>query len=284
MIDWLRLRLFQFSIGGSLGLVVLAVTLSLLRSNPTVASAVAAGTLMAAPLILAARYSVAVWRAISLRPQWMLLIGPLNIAAGLLGDRSAFLYPSLAWIAVAVLAGGVRWGALVAVVLSASTTSAAVLAGVSLRAVVQEAPTGLMSRLFLAVAMASLAEGLAQIVWARTLASTPQVPPSLPRSRAPRAREQPETITDARVVVVDENVSVSVGSDADVRAPTFTVREKEVIALLAEGLNLAEAADALDITYRAARARVDRARERIGARTAPELVKAAVVNGDVPLT
>jgi DNA-binding CsgD family transcriptional regulator len=60
------------------------------------------------------------------------------------------------------------------------------------------------------------------------------------------------------------------------------VREKEVIALLAHGLTLAQAADALGITYRAARWRTDRARDRINAKTTPELVRWAIDHGCVP--
>lgn len=300
IVDELRFRLFRFSVLGGLALVGAAVVLSILVPRVEIVAAILAGVLMAAPLLIVSRRQLPSWRAVCRHPGWTLLIGPLYVAAGLLAERSAFLYPSQAWIAAAVIAGGFRWGLAAAVTLTVATTTTALLGGVSLEAALLELPTGLPARLFLAAALATLAEGLAQIVWIRALAATPRsedpcndaAPPSPGANGARRARGAAEDPDLRDAVVVDDVELADVGDvlaiptptngalERDRRAPS--VREREVIALLAAGMSLAQAADALGITYRAARARSDRARGRAQARTTPELVSWATVNGFVP--
>lgn len=291
VIDELRLRLFRFAVLGGLMLVAVAVMLSIIAPEARAAGVLGAGALMTAPLVFAARHQHAAWRLVCRWPAWTLLVGPLNAVVGLLADRSAFLYPSLAWIAVAAIAGGLRWSLAAAVVLTIATTIAALVDAGSLQAALLELPRGLLSRLFFAIAMASLGNGLAQIVWIRALAASPRSAVAAGgTSRSPR-----RPVDVAKETAPREAVEIDGGKPDDATTtPTMqaayeeagfgalTVREKEVIALLAAGLSLARAAHALGISYRAARARTDRARNRVGARTTPELVRWAVDNGYVP--
>ncbi len=252
---------------------------------------------MSVLLLLACVDQVRAWRAVSRWPALTLVVGPLNAVAGLLGDRSAFFYPSLVWVAIAAIAGGWRWAAACASMLTAATTAVALLTGASLRAAFVELLTTLPPRLLLAVALAGLAEGLAQIVWVRALAPTQRGAPgehvfaadaSGDHSPAAPSVRSSDVVLDAEEVgssVDDDGYPSETSEASEARAAALyalTVPEKEVIARLADGLSLAQAADALGITYRAARARIERARARIDANTTPELVQWAVQHGCVP--
>jgi DNA-binding CsgD family transcriptional regulator len=248
-----------------------------------------AGAVIAAPLPIAARHQQAVWRAISRCPALMLLIGPLFAFTGLLADRSSFLYPSLPWIAVAAVAGGFGWGLATATMLNIATTVSAVLGGASLSAAALDSPSAFGSRLLFAITIAALAEALTQIVWTRALASKPRFAASAAgfrgRTGDGERHDSPGEPPDAAVIahgpiLIDEPGYVH-GQAGD-KSRILSVREREVVALLALGLSLSNAADALGITYRAARGRVDRARDRIAARTTPELVRWAIDCGCVP--
>ncbi len=294
VIDELRFRLFSYALLGGLILVAVAVALSIMAPGSSLANALGAGVLMSVPLLVAGRFQLAAWRAVCRRPAWTLLIGPLDAAAGLLADPSAFLYPSLAWIAAAAIAGGMRWSLAAAAMLTLATTMTALLDTASWRAALLGLPSDVLSRLFFAIAMSALANGLSQIVWIRSLAASPAIPAfagsrpvhvnGLPTNA--RVNEPPVAleVVDCRIVdvVTPAHAGGAPEGEATVGVHGLTVREKEVIVLLAAGLSLAQAADALGITYRAARARTDRARTRADARTTPELVRRAIDTGCVP--
>jgi DNA-binding CsgD family transcriptional regulator len=166
--DWFRYSLFRTGIRVALLLVAVAVGLSFTGPGQSPIAVLAAGGILALPLAVAALRPWEAWRVVFRHPAVMLLVGPLAVVVGVLGDRSAFYYPEVMWMAGAAIVGGMRWALASIVVFTVGSTLAGILTGEDdgYQALGEMARV-IGPRVVLTVLLAGLFEGLAQIVWLR---------------------------------------------------------------------------------------------------------------------
>jgi hypothetical protein len=157
--DSFRYSLFRVGSLIALALVPVAAALSLTRRSD-IAGTVVAAVMVALPLAIVALRPVPAWRLVLRTPSLLLGIGPLAAVAGTVGDRSAFYYPELLWVAGAAIVGGVGWSLRCVVVFTLGTTVAGILAGqLDGHQALSEAITVSGPRLVLAVLIAGLIAG-----------------------------------------------------------------------------------------------------------------------------
>ena len=301
--DWFRYSLFRVGTWVALSLVAVAVALSFAGQNANVLDTLAAGAILAAPLTIAAIRSWQAWRLVFRHPAILLLVGPLTVLAGILGDRSAFYYPELLCVAGAAIAGGMRWALGAIVMFTLGTTAAGILNGqLNGQQAIAEAALVIGPRVVFAVLMAGLFEGLAQIVWLATAeashGSAVQVATTTTNADVPTRTtydepasdqsEHVEEVLDAILVAESEPARETSLTPASVprRIPrTLALRkpitdiERAVLEVVAEGMTVAQAAQELGIPARTARARIERALVRNGLHSMPALISWAFENG-----
>ena len=295
-----RYSLFRVGSLIAMALVPVATGLSLTR-RANMPGTVGATVIVALPLMLVALRPVPAWRLVLRTPSLLLAIGPLTVAAGTVGDRSAFYYPELLWVAGAAIVGGVGWSLRCAAVFTLGTTVAGMLSGqLNGRQALSEAITVSGPRLVLALLMAGLFAGLAQIVWLATVSvAQPQLPLSslTPSTRPPRSHAEERAVDaslspevyDAIVVTPDDSSPpASAELDAPIALPQavppfkrLTALERTLLEVMADGHSVAAAAGLLGIKARTARARIERARKRNGCRSTTALIRSARENGEL---
>jgi DNA-binding CsgD family transcriptional regulator len=280
-----------------------AVALSFAGRDTDVAATLAAGAILAVPLTVAAARSWETWRVVARNPAILLLVGPLTVIVGIFGDRSAFYYPELLWVAAAAIAGGMRWALGAILIFTLGTTTAGILTGeLDAHAAITEAVLVIGPRVILAVLMAGLFEGLAEIVWLRAAETTPSAEMQLPAAapdaeiaagaidrEPPRGDEDAEEVLDAVVIAGElapaHNASVRIAPAASAMRHASRLRkpltdlERAVLEVVADGMTVAQAAQELGLNARTARARIERALSRNQLHSTPALIRWAFENG-----